>query len=483
MRQAPRKPNEAERQTEPAKDDNLIVQTREYELITPLFGGGVEPGQCDDLTPIRGTEIRGHLRFWWRATQGGRFGDSLDDMRKAEAALWGAASTPKVPAQSKVQIRILSAEHGSSVKPFKVELNDRGRPVPKERRESNVPAYVAFPLQPDRKEAEGIWHGRAKLAEVRRCIRFQLEITFPSDNSVEVHAALWAWENFGGVGGRTRRGFGALHLVSVKGNPIPFLVKMGQLEDTKLLDVVRSALEEELNSPERVVEGEVWPADVPRLHYGASFELTAVKDGAEEAWASLIDALKAFRQLRNPGHPPKRSRWPEPEYIRSDDLTGQRLQKHQPVRLIKAFPRAAFGLPIIFQFHPQQRPREDDPLNKESDPRTTMLTLKDKERLASPLILRPLKVAEGKYVGLALILNNTGDPATMKLTLRDSGLKQEFVSQSNLPRENLRAKLTETEAEQIKRPGHNGDKPLLDGTTDVLLAFLDFLKLHRENAL
>lgn len=482
MRQAPRPPNEDETRIKPAADGR-IVQTREYELITPLFGGGVEPGQCDDVSPIRGTEIRGHLRFWWRATQGGRFGSSLDAMRKAETALWGAASTPKTPAESKVQVRVLSAELGSPVTPFKVELNSRGRATPKERKESNVPAYAAFPLQPDRKDAEAIWHRNAELKEVRRGVRFKLKISFPSNVEAEIAAALWAWENFGGIGGRTRRGFGALHLVSVGDGPEPFLVTREDLVGTALLREVRAALEDEMDSSQHIVEGEIWPDNVPRLHFHASFELTAIKETAEEAWIELIDALRAFRQLRNPGRPPKRSRWPEPEYIRSKDLADQRFPKHQASRLIKAFPRAAFGLPIIFQFHPEQRPRDDDPLNRDSDPRTTMLTLKEHERLASPLILRPVKVAKGKFVGLALILNNTGDPATMKLVLQDSGLKSEFAGQSSLPKENLRAKLTETEAAQLKRHSQNGDKPLFDGTTDVLLAFLDYLKLHRENAL
>ena len=53
-------------------NNTTITQVREYELITPLFGGGVNPGEADPVTIIRGTAIRGHLRFWWRACRGGR---------------------------------------------------------------------------------------------------------------------------------------------------------------------------------------------------------------------------------------------------------------------------------------------------------------------------------------------------------------------------------------------------------------------------
>ena len=42
----------------------------EIELITPIFGGGVEPRVNDPSFPIRTTAIRGQLQFWWRATVG-----------------------------------------------------------------------------------------------------------------------------------------------------------------------------------------------------------------------------------------------------------------------------------------------------------------------------------------------------------------------------------------------------------------------------
>src|SRR5262249_29154025 len=46
--------------------------THDYRirLITPMFGGGIVPGEIDRTDPIRGTAIRGHLQFWWRATRG-----------------------------------------------------------------------------------------------------------------------------------------------------------------------------------------------------------------------------------------------------------------------------------------------------------------------------------------------------------------------------------------------------------------------------
>ena len=40
------------------------------ELMTPMYGGGVEPGKVDRAMPIRPSAIRGQLRFWWRLLNG-----------------------------------------------------------------------------------------------------------------------------------------------------------------------------------------------------------------------------------------------------------------------------------------------------------------------------------------------------------------------------------------------------------------------------
>ena len=55
------------------------------------------------------------------------------------------------------------------------------------------------------------------------------------------------------------------------------------------------------------------------------------------------------------------------------------------------FVRSEFGLPIIFHF-------------KNSPPPDATLTPQGSERMASPLILRPLKCIDGNVVGLAAML-------------------------------------------------------------------------------
>lgn len=62
------------------------------EVITPLFGGGVEPGVNDPITLVRPSTIRGHLRFWWRATRRERF-DTVAGLRQREEKIWGRRTT------------------------------------------------------------------------------------------------------------------------------------------------------------------------------------------------------------------------------------------------------------------------------------------------------------------------------------------------------------------------------------------------------
>jgi len=160
----------------------------------------------------------------------------------------------------------------------------------------------------------------------------------------------------------------------------------------------------------------------------------------------MIGRLKKFRQTRNPGSQPNRpgrSQWPEPDAIRR--LTGHRASLHASVLSnLDRFPRAAFGLPIIFHFKDKDR----------GDPPDTTLKGTESERLASPLILRPIACAGNQAVGLALILEAPRTPPG-GLILKDAPSDP-----------SVSASLTPAEARTITP---------LDGETDVLLAFLSTL--------
>lgn len=385
-------------------DVPFVTQERKYELITPLFGGGVEPNINDDLTPISGKAIRGHLRFWWRATRGGRFGGNLQKMKEAEAAIWGAASTVDNPNVSPVSISVVA------------DISERrSNQIYKDKRlQPNWTdiGYAAFPLQ-------------EKGETVASRIKFTLFISYPASiptfNNLrtEIEAALWAWETFGGIGARTRRGFGALKCT--KGaEALPE-------KPEKIEKKIRGKLTE-------LTKDGVWHDSVPHLSTETSFVIVSEKkrnqstktdnlvafdgvDAVGAAWDKLISELKKFRQNRNDsktkGAGRGRSKWNEPERIR--EITGQRLTGHGAIPALVAiepFSRAQFGLPILFQFFRNDK-NEYPPYKSSREPvdttlkggRLTGFPDKFRERLASRLILRPLSCGNDKAVGLAAILH------------------------------------------------------------------------------
>ncbi len=370
----------------PQKQDGIITQVREYKLITPLFGGGVTAGEGDPVTLIRGTEIRGLLRFWWRACHGGNY-KTLEELKKAEDKIWGVAN--KKPDENK-------------------DANKKKEETRENRPRKNVYQDVSFTLI----------------------------ISFPQDFKQEVEAALWAWETFGGIGARTRRGFGALQLLKVDNK---------EYTDLPLADNVDVWISEKLNDSKYVASGTP-PRGIPYLTNPLQVRFTQPFHNPFQAWKQLITRLSSFRQARN-GYM-GRSKWPEAETIRT--ITKRRYSKHQALSHPEKFPRAAFGLPIVFHFKDIDLGEPEDTTLQGAD--------KEAERLASPLILRPLACKNNTFVGLALLLK--GNQVISK------ELKLVKNKDRQLYPDKIETELTPAEAKKI---------PPLYGETDVLQAFIKYL--------
>jgi CRISPR-associated protein Cmr1 len=383
----------------------MMTLTREYTVITPIFGGGAQVRTTDPYI-IRGPSIRGHLRFWWRATRGGAFNGDLAAMRKREGEIWGAAAGDGGQA-SKVTISVEVLNAGEDVFPFTMRP---GKSFADNHAEI-APGYAAFPLQPNNQDRT--------IRSLCKDVEFELTFSYPPALDADVKAALWAWETFGGIGGRTRRGFGA---IQPKEPLLPYTGQPEQWIRTSLASLVA------LGVP---------PSGIPHLTPNLDF---VCKPGS---WRQLIESYQKFRQSRNPGNErnrPGRSHWPEPDEIRR--LTGRSAPKHAiPLSTTKKFPRAQFGLPIIFHFKDRE------------DPQDTSLEGADSDRMASQLILRPIQFG-GKTYQLALILKGPRLPpggARLKNALGDPSVETD---------------LTKSEASKIT--------PLND-ETDPLKAFLNRL--------
>ncbi|MDO5650903.1 MAG: type III-B CRISPR module RAMP protein Cmr1 [Moraxella sp.] len=337
------------------------------ELITPMYGGGVVSTKVDTEMPIRVSGIRGQLRFWWRllAKHKWQLGDDKA-ITKAEFALWGGQNDKDSGdgQASGVLIRVSDVKNLACEKWASYEFNSAKREyraIPTPKAWADMP-YALFPAQGKRaKNKQAIETEPSELAKAG--LRWTLKLAFHSSATAQMQNQVWEtlnyWANFGGVGARTRRGLGAVKV------------------------------EHDRISPISAEEVSVW---------GGVLKLIGGSEEACAEWKKAIKKLQSFRQVdvgrKTNSH---RSKWTEPDTIR--ELTKQSSPEHRQ-RLVQGayFPRAAFGLPIIFKFQ-----KDGDSANNE--PAQTSLQPVDYERMASPLILRPY--FDGKqWRAMALVLPN-----------------------------------------------------------------------------
>lgn len=350
-------------------DLNVNQYSKIYQVktITPIYGGGVEAGMIDKTMPIRAAAIRGQLRYWWRFLQANREdGQQLtgEALYRAERAIWGGMNTPDDnngekdrDAASKVRINIVMSRNTGGRNPISA---DQAATTPGTK-------YALFPAVQNESQllAEGV------------CFELHLQALKKSPDSrsnvgergltqqqwEEVLRAVRWWANFGGIGARTRRGLGAV-----------------EVEGVNLLT-----------------------ADEVKA-YGCKLKLQQLQtNNPISAWNSAVEKLFQFRQKRGTG----RAQGNGPDTLR--DITG--MHGH-PVehKAIRSFPRALFGLPIIFEIRGGGEPLK-----------AQLLPVRDaSSRMASPLIIKPIADGAGGYRPCVLRLP-TNHLNNLKVKLEEVG--------------------------------------------------------------
>jgi CRISPR-associated protein Cmr1 len=352
------------------------------------MGGSTRTRVVDDAEIIRAASVRGALRFWWRALHGHQF-KTARELFDAEAALWGRAAEEGKKGRSSVEVRILQAK-ATEKETHNIVLYD-GKDGKRDQH-----AYALFAA---RGQTTGATEEQRNPAErYRPGITFELLLRAPAGQEEAIKRTVKAWILFGGYGARTRRGVGSL---TVRGDDrskwLPASCTAAALNDyfgVKLFGVPGGTRR-----------------DTASLVGARLFARGADKplDDAMRAWELAINWLSDFRQRPGDGPEhargavsnkrPGRSRWPEADKVRH--LTRRNAPRHAPLHNAKpAWPRAGFGLPIVGQFIDK----------KEGDPGNFTIVWYDKnntkkDRLASPLILKALPLADGKYVPAALWLH------------------------------------------------------------------------------
>lgn len=464
--------------------------------ITPVIGGGVKSFQPDEIDYLRIPAIRGQLRFWWRACQplrNERFPKAIE-LFLHEARTWGGVGIQEreneAPKGWKSRVR-MTVSNVQASDPIASGRHQRG-PDGKLRAFANwnpalqACSYALFPLQMDRDTLNE--HANTRDPVDTRLIREQLAFTLHirlersrKDGNPELSeeekaecnqllAALWAFVHFGGIGARTRRGFGAL----VPGNL--------QLRHASELDLrpwiamfappnqnqVHAWLERyfALAGLRRNSTGGQGLPEWPVLH-GIAWNVGTAQRSAGDAHGRLVEKLQQFRQGKNVGRDPGqqnrpgRSRWPEPDWLRRlvDKSRGAQRWAHPPMplpprdRREPVAPRAAFGLPIVVTFKDQN----DKPAN------ATLYPTAKGGRWASPLILRPLACADNQFVPLAFAFDRRPGRGPLK------NMSVHLDSKTVNPKETMTASGYAGAASPIREYLGNRD-------IDAVEAFFDFLR-------
>lgn len=377
----------------------------DVEVLTPAFVGGHEPRKLDEYTPLRPHTVRGLLRWWFRASAGALMwpaddSDSarrlmLTELRKAESALFG--DTTRV---SNVVV----------LPPVVDPARRRPCAKPDPKRSPGL-RYLGYGLFEDSKDPEAIHpHATPGAGAITITLGLRREVAGTAEL---LGAAVWLWTHLGGVGARSRRGYGSLRLVKA--------------DDA--MDIPRKLIDQPSTPAELVQQlhdGIAWATQVfldqlpkfttlllrrasggphPELRtlYGVEgndsiVALAGMFGSASEAMERMGRLFQSFRstlERHQLGMPPLAD-----YFAVKNGITSRRPPS--------SLERAAFGLPLPFYFRSLQGAK-------------ATFQPENADRLASPLLLRihALKTGAGqRYVGTLINLVGRGDKYVHPLLAR-----------------------------------------------------------------
>ena len=408
-----------------APPEGMVTLKYDVHLLTAIMGGGVSKGKADPDKPFRAESIKGQLRYWWRVLA--RAGclaipacqvsaPSAADLRVREGNLWGMLDTQR-PKRSRVGLVV---RHSGVTRPVcLVDLHNR---------------YFGGQLNPQK----GDWMTAYFAAEGERKYEnafilpghsFTLEVCIPVALQPEIELAISFWATLGGLGSRTRRGAGAVEVYCVS-TPLPRLLNAfddhRELINSSFTHVARAfTVNNELKGYLRDADGHgqfQWHHNALMAQIDALGSMRRFRQGKPGAAPGLKFVLRG-------GPNPGRSPWTEPDMIRRSagldfthvparrDRDGNPMggpggsRDHSPAHGGgEVAPRAPLGMPLVIKFHDHQRPPNGrDTFPYDPATRSIIPDLDDVDRMASPIILRPVAFKSGnsvQYKAVAALIPN-----------------------------------------------------------------------------
>lgn len=344
--------------------------TIELAVTTPVFNG-------DDAVGVRVSSLRGAMRHWFRALAGTYYGGRIEDLARAEAAVFGSLDAP-----ARVRMRI--ADPGQAT----WTPNPAFLPAVEEKNRSGVDGtarwynqwvsyLLGMGLSSYDKQKKHMCLTRPYLEE-RSKIQLRVALPERGEHAEEIGAltlaSLWLLCAYGGVGARTRRGFGGLRITGCEGElPRPWTPQTLRTPGLDFYESLSSLSPEPAGgAPEEAAPyfaalvgsrdglARVAPrgaAAGPGEERGAGrgeppaypvldeeHTLAGVSAAQRDSWADMAAHTgEQFRHARASEHHPNATYRPAiktPEYLK---IVNDRMRRGSE------FDLAAFGLPIQFK--------------------------------------------------------------------------------------------------------------------------------------
>lgn len=194
-----------------------------YGVVTPLFCAGADPGHAE----LRLPSFKGMLRFWWRALSWSRCGGDLEQIKRKEDAIFGSTGS----GQSLVLMRLVPPSGLAEIKPPTVLKSSSNRVVGEGARYLGFGVMEAFASRQRSTQAGQL---------IRACLRAPVEFTvqirtrdLDQESLDSLTSALIAVGTLGGMGAKSRKGYGSLVLRSLRSNCADMWSAPGTVDELK----------------------------------------------------------------------------------------------------------------------------------------------------------------------------------------------------------------------------------------------------------
>lgn len=189
----------------PALASGALVEFKtEVHLITPAFLAGAEQqaAECE----LRPSTVRGLLRWWWRTMHAGHV--NRETLLKLEALIWGDT---KAGGAVRLVVEPISPLPANKYDKRAIQTSS-GLETSKDKKTSQGLFYASYGMADGNRDPRHYASPGEKwsIRLVARKAQFDAKSIAPEALLPQAQAALWLLCKFGGVGAKSRKGFGSL---------------------------------------------------------------------------------------------------------------------------------------------------------------------------------------------------------------------------------------------------------------------------------